>query len=78
MLAHLRKMGLLLENKGDFDNEDSYDTHPLIRNYFGGQFKKQIRLHGSNLIWYYLNIFNLFQIKNNQILWRNWSRCIGQ
>jgi len=33
-LAHLRKIGLLLEKKGDFE-EESYDTHPLIRSYFG-------------------------------------------
>jgi len=36
ILARLRKTGLLLETK-----EQSYDTHPLIRNYFGEQFKKQ-------------------------------------
>lgn len=36
MLARLRKTGLLLEAKAD-----SYDTHPLVRNYFGELLKTQ-------------------------------------
>ncbi len=36
MLVRLRKAGLLLEAR-----QDSYDTHPLIRNYFGEQLKTQ-------------------------------------
>ena len=34
LLAHLRKVGLLLEEKAG-TNEEIYDTHPLIRSYFG-------------------------------------------
>jgi len=57
MLAHLRKMGLLLEKKGDF-GEESYDTHPLIRSYFG----KQIQEHNPS-IWKqtHLVLFEYFQ-----------------
>jgi tetratricopeptide (TPR) repeat protein len=36
MLNNLQDMSLLLEK-----NENSYDTHPLIRTYFGEQFQKQ-------------------------------------
>jgi tetratricopeptide (TPR) repeat protein len=39
MLAHLRKTSLLLEEKQI--DEISYDTHPLIRRYFGKQLQTQ-------------------------------------
>jgi tetratricopeptide (TPR) repeat protein len=41
MLSDLQEMGLLLEKKGDFFDEESYDTHPLIRSYFGEQLQTQ-------------------------------------
>ena len=38
MLAHLRKLGLLLEKTSSLHIE-TYDTHPLIRHYFGEQLR---------------------------------------
>tara|TARA_B100000315_G_scaffold37340_1_gene31935 strand:- start:9253 stop:11865 length:2613 start_codon:yes stop_codon:yes gene_type:complete len=40
MLTHLKNSGLLLETEKGLDKK-TYDTHPLIRDYFGNLFKEE-------------------------------------